>query len=111
MNKLAKQYNEGLAAAREAVEEHNEQLRREFIEAGVSRKFIKKSLLPIPMPCPEDLNMKFVRRFMAAFNWKRVSRNTAGAYLDLHLKWIFFLLRTVPINDALIGESCVITCK
>ena len=82
MNKLAKQYNEGLATAREAVEEHNEQLRREFIEAGV----IKKSLLPIPMPCREDLNMKFVRRFMT----KQVSRNTAGAYLDLHLKWIFF---------------------
>ena len=33
-----------------------------------------KAPLPIPKPCPEDPDTKFVGRFMSGFNWKKASR-------------------------------------
>ena len=79
--KIAQEYNQGLEAAKAAVQEHNATLAAKFIEAGVSKKFIQQSLLPEPQRCPEDLNMAFVRRYLRAFNWKKTQRNTSGSYL------------------------------
>ena len=92
-NRLAKEYNTGLEAAKEAVHQHNQRMRAELCEAGVPKKHIAKALLPEPMPCPENLNMRFVRKFLSAFHWKQASRNTSGNYLASCLKtsrWVFF---------------------
>ena len=81
VNRLAREYNAGLQAAQDAVQAQNDQLSVELADAGVDVKFIKKSLIPVPMPCPENLDMKFVRKYLAAFNWRKSSRNTSGNYL------------------------------
>ena len=80
--RLAREYNAGLQDAIQKAEEHNRKVIDEFKECGVVRsKYLQSSLVPLPTPCPEELNMKWVRRFMAAFNWKRRARNTSGQYL------------------------------
>ena len=95
MKRLAREYNDGLEHAKEAVHVHNQQLQAELSEAGVRRSFIKASLLEEPKACPEDLGMTFVRKFLNAFNWKRAARNTSGNYLEPYLDHIcnvlFFL--------------------
>ena len=82
MNKLAREYNAGLEAAIEQVQQHNLKVQAEMTKAGVHQKHIKKSLLPIPEKCPENAGRRFCRRWLTAFNWRRASRNTSGQYLD-----------------------------
>ena len=82
MNKLAKEYNAGLEAAQEKAREHNQEVIREFAEVGIVKgKHLKESLLPIPQPCPENLDKRWVRSLFAAFSWRKMARNTAGQYL------------------------------
>ena len=82
MNRLAKEYNAGLAEAQKQAREHNEKVLREFRDVGVVKaSFLKTSLVPIPQPCPEELDARWVSKFMSAFSWKRAARNTAGQYL------------------------------
>lgn len=54
---------------------------QEMVAAGVSAKDIDKVLIPRPLPCPENLSVRWCRRFLRAYNWRKVSRNTAGNYL------------------------------
>lgn len=86
MNRIARDYNQGLAAAQEVVRTHNARISQELADAGVAIKHIKKSLIPVPQPCPENLGMKWVRKYLAAFQWKKVSRNTSGNYLEFWLQ-------------------------
>ena len=82
VRRIAREYNQGLPEVIQQAEEHNQKVMEEFRAAGVKSKFTKKALLSIPKRCPEDLDIRWVRRFMRAFNWKKSSRNTAGQYLD-----------------------------
>lgn len=54
---------------------------QEMVAAGVPAKDIDKVLIPRPLPCPENLSVRWCQRFLRAFNWRKVSRNTAGNYL------------------------------
>ena len=80
--RLAREYNAGLPALVEEAQSHNERIVQEFKEVGIVRsRDIKASLMPLPQPCPEDINMRFVRKFWGAFNWRKAARNTPGQYL------------------------------
>lgn len=61
----------------EARDPKNDAISADLIAAGVSNGFQGPATapLPIPKPCPEDPDTKFVRRFMSGFNWKKASRN------------------------------------
>ena len=96
--RLAREYNSGLDAARLEVQEHNEKVSAELAEAGVPKSQIRRSLLPWPAPCPEDLDSGFIRKFLRAFNWSRASRNTSGQYLATCQGRVFLC------HDALIGN-------
>ena len=68
---------------------------QEMMAAGVPAKDIDKVLIPRPCPCPEDLSIRWCQRFLRAFNWKRVSRNTAGNYLVSWLLIVWVHIGTV----------------
>lgn len=85
MRRIAKNYNIGLEPAIAAVEEHNNKVRDEMINAGSNGQDIRKSLLELPYKCPEKLNSRWCSKFLKAFDWRKVARNTAGNYLALWL--------------------------
>lgn len=61
---------------------------QEMVAAGVPAKDIDKVLIPRPLPCPENLSVRWCQRFLRAFNWRKVSRNTAGNYL---VSWLLIV--------------------
>ena len=82
VRRLAREYNAGLAKAVDEAQRHNAEVVEMFKSAGVKCKFVSRSLLPMPQPCPEDLGMNWVRKFLKAYSWRKTSRNTAGQYLE-----------------------------
>lgn len=103
--RLAREYNSGLDAARQEVQEHNEKVSAELAEAGVPKSQIRRSLLPWPAPCPEDLDSGFIRKFLRAFNWSRASRNTSGQYLATCQGRVFLC------HDASIRNGAILDLK
>ena len=123
VNRIAKEWNQGLEEAREAVRAQNETLSMELSQAGVDKNITSKSLIPEPVACPEDLDSTFVRKYLRAFNWKKTSRNTSGNYLDFrqHVSWpILFYFPTASswpkvlyfqhVVGLLCAESCGFHC-
>lgn len=82
VRRIARHYNKGLDDAIRRTDEFNTQTTQEMVAAGVSAKDIDKVLIPRPLPCPENLSVRWCRRFLRAYNWRKVSRNTAGNYLE-----------------------------
>ena len=81
VRRLAREYNKGLEKARQKAIDYNNKLMQDLKDAGVKAKYLSSSFVPIPQACPENLDMKWVRRFLKAYQWKKVARNTAGQYL------------------------------
>lgn len=80
-SRLAREYNDGLPAAKAAVDLHNEQMTQEMRTVGADRSTILRCLLPQPEPCP-SLNGRWCRRFLEMMRWKKAPLNTPGAYLE-----------------------------
>ena len=98
MRRLAREYNQGLDQAIADTQEHNRKVAADFQAAGVKGKFMATSFLPLPRRCPEDLDLRWVRQFLHAFNWRRVARNTAGQYLAPLLDAAYVFLAGVYIT-------------
>lgn len=92
--KIARHYNAGLEDAIASTQAHNDQVAHDLLESGATGKDINRALLPIPERCPEDLNGRFVRKFLRAFNWRKVSRNTGGNYLAARMHILYFQVYT-----------------
>lgn len=88
VKRLAREYNAGLPAAKEAIHAHNQRMKDDLIAAVIAKKTIQRSLLEEPIACPMNLGMRFVRKYLSAFCWRKAARNTAGNYLDscLHIR-------------------------
>lgn len=82
VSRIAREWNQGLEAARASVAEHNRKIAEEFTSAGMPKYSIKKALLQTPQPCPTKFNRKWIQKFLHAFDWRHSSRNTSGNYLD-----------------------------
>ena len=82
VKRLAEEYNKGLPAAIDAVRQHNQRAAEELKQAGATRQLVERALLEEPQPCPVDFNDRWIRRWMATFDWRRKPTNTAGAFLE-----------------------------
>ncbi|CAK8989314.1 Uncharacterized protein (Fragment), partial [Durusdinium trenchii] len=85
VRRLAREYNKGLEKARQKAIDYNNKLMQDLKDAGVKAKYLSSSFVPIPQACPENLDMKWVRRFLKAYQWKKVARNTAGEKQEGHV--------------------------
>lgn len=80
-NRLAREYNEGLACAKEQVDVHNLEMKEELLKIGATKATIQRCLLPEPEECP-ILDARWCRRFLHLMQWKHRPVNTSGTYLE-----------------------------
>lgn len=80
-NKLIDEYNAGLQEAVDKVTLHNASVIQDLSAAGATRGTVRRSLLPVPKPCPH-VNKKWCRKFYQLFLWRRKALNTAGNFLE-----------------------------
>lgn len=76
-NKLIEEYNAGVPEAVDKVTLRNASVIQELASAGATRGTIRRSLLPVPQPCPR-VDKKWCRNFYQLFMWRRKALNTAG---------------------------------